>query len=59
MMDFSGFTNFPFPAALAIEDAPVRDYFYTLEDEAQLELLNQSHSYEEFKEAVKRHMVSE
>lgn len=59
MMDFSGFTNFPFPAALAIEDAPVRDYFYTLEDEVQLELLNQCHSYDEFKESVKAKMLSE
>lgn len=59
MMDFNGFTNFPFPVAVALDDEPVKDYFYTLENETQLEMLNQSSSYDEFKDVVRKHMVSE
>lgn len=47
-MDYSGFHEFPFPSILSSEGEKVKDYFMSLPDEAQLQLLNGCCSYERF-----------
>ncbi len=47
-MDYSGFSEFPFPSRLSSEGEKIRDYFLDLPDSEQLELLNRSRSYETF-----------
>lgn len=54
-MDFSGYTNFPFPAFLTTEDDEAKKYFLSLTDETQLQLLNGCTSYEEFHDRVEEH----
>lgn len=55
-MDYSGFLNFPFPATLPVENAGVKDFFYTLPDEEQLQLLNGCESFESFYRRVEQAM---
>lgn len=47
-MDYSGFTNFPFPAALSQQDQALKQAFLALPDSEQLNLLDGCMSYEEF-----------
>ncbi len=47
-MDYSGFTEFPFPSKLSADGEKIRDFFMGLPDTEQLELLNRSHSYDTF-----------
>ena len=55
-MDYSGFTEFPFPSALSEEDRKVKEYFLNLTDNEQLKLLNGSSSYPFFYDRVVRSM---
>ena len=55
-MDYSGFTEFPFPSRLSSDGEKVRDYFLDLPDSEQLELLNRSRSYETFYHNVRIRM---
>lgn len=55
-MDYSGFTEFPFPSRLSSDGEKVRDFFMDLPDSEQLELLNRSHSYEIFYRNVTNRM---
>lgn len=55
-MDFSGFYEFPFPAALSATDEKVRDFFFALPEEKQLKLLNGCDSYETFHDRVEDQM---
>lgn len=48
-MDYSGFTDFPFPAGAAELE---QQYFLSLSDEEQLRMLNGCESYEEFLDRV-------
>lgn len=47
-MDYTGYTEFPFPSLLSEEDEKAKQFFFTLSDEEQLKLLNGSGSYENF-----------
>lgn len=47
-MDYTGYTEFPFPSLLSEEDEKAKQFFFTLSDEEQLKLLNGSGSYETF-----------
>lgn len=51
-MDYSGFTEFPFPSNLSSEGLEAKKYFLALSDDEQLNLLNGSKSYEEFHDRV-------
>lgn len=56
-MDYTGFTEFPFPAAaLSQEDDQLQTFFYALPDEKQLELLNGCQSYDDFHARVEAAM---
>lgn len=55
-MDYSDFTEFPFPSKLTPEEARVRDYFMNLSDDDQLGLLNGSSSYSSFYDRVQGRM---
>lgn len=59
MFNFEGYSNFPFPAAILESDIGARDYFYSLDDEKQLEILNQCQSYEQFVDIVRQEMECE
>lgn len=54
-MDFTGYSNFPFPSSLPEKDRAVKDYFHSLPDDLQLKLLNSSKSYNQFFELVSQH----
>lgn len=56
-MDYSGFTEFPFPSKLSPDGMKLRDFFLDLPDSEQLELLNRSRSYETFYRNVSSRMV--
>ena len=51
-MDYSGYTEFPFPSKLNGEEAGLKNFFMALPDSEQLRLLNGSRSYGEFRERV-------
>lgn len=55
-MDYSGFTEFPFPSRLSSDGEKVRNFFMDLPDSEQLELLNRSRSYETFYRNVTNRM---
>ena len=55
-MDYSGFPGFPFPSILDAGEERVRDYFFSLPDEEQLELLDGCLSYHSFFLRVARKM---
>lgn len=39
-MDYTGYTEFPFPSVLSAEDEQAKKFFLDLPDEEQLKLLN-------------------
>lgn len=47
-MDYTGYTEFPFPSALSAEDEQSKKFFLDLPDEEQLKLLNGCSTYAEF-----------
>ena len=51
-MDFSAYTEFPFPSSLPEGDRPLKQYFLSLPDEEQLRLLGACGSYPEFRSRV-------
>ena len=51
-MDYSKFIEFPFPSSLPKDDLKLKDYFMDLPDEEQLNLLNGSQSYREFRDRI-------
>ncbi len=51
-MDYSGYSEFPFPSSLSEEERKIRDFFLNLDDGEQLKLLNKSSSYSSFHEIV-------
>lgn len=51
-MDYSKFSEFPFPSVLSEEEERLKSAFLNLSDEAQLELLNGCHSYSQFRERL-------
>lgn len=51
-MDFSAYSEFPFPSSLSREEQPLKQYFYALPDEEQLRLLGACSSYAEFRDRV-------
>lgn len=51
-MDFSAYSEFPFPSSLPKEDQPLKQYFYSLADEEQLRLLGACSCYKEFRGRV-------
>ncbi len=55
-MDYTGFYEFPFPSSLSEDDNKVKSFFLKLPDAEQLNLLNGSHSYEEFHARVAQQM---
>lgn len=55
-MDYSGFSEFPFPSRLSSDGEKIRDFFMDLPDSEQLDLLNHSHSYETFYHNVMNRM---
>lgn len=55
-MDYSGYTEFPFPSNLSAGEKTLKKYFLSLADGEQLKLLNGSRSYEEFRGRVERRM---
>lgn len=57
MLDYTGFYEFPFPSSLAENDIAKKEYFFALPDDAQLELLNGSNSYESFLKRVGDQML--
>ena len=57
-MDYSKFSEFPFPSALSEEEAEAKKFFLTLSDGEQLGLLNGSGSYGEFLGRVRERMRS-
>jgi hypothetical protein len=52
VLDYTGFNEFPFPSSLSGDDTKAKDFFFALPDNEQLNLLNGSHSYEEFHNRV-------
>ncbi len=58
-MDYSGFSNFPFPLSLTNEEETAKEYFLALSDETQLALLDGCHSYKEFQERLNQEMECE
>lgn len=57
-MDYSKFSEFPFPSALSEPEEEAKQYFLALTDGEQLGLLNGSGSYGEFLGKVTRRMDS-
>ncbi len=55
-MDYTGYTEFPFPSNLNDDDKKLKDSFLNLPDEEQLKLLNSSRSYNEFHSHVAQYM---
>lgn len=51
-MDFSAYSEFPFPSSLPEEDRPLERYFAALPDAEQLRLLGACGCYEEFRARV-------
>lgn len=47
-MDYTGYTEFPFPTTLSAEDETAKKFFLDLPDEEQLKLLNGCSTYAEF-----------
>lgn len=47
-MDFSGYTEFPFPTKLNSEEEKLKEYFFSLSDEEQYSILKNSKSYSSF-----------
>ena len=47
-MDYSGFQNFPFPEELTKREEKLKEYFFSLPDHRQLDLLKGCPSYEAF-----------
>lgn len=57
-MDYSKFSEFPFPSGLSEQEEKAKKYFLSLSDGEQLGLLNGSGSYDEFLGRVKKRMES-
>lgn len=54
-MDYTGYYEFPFPAALSAEDNKTKNFFMALPDEEQLRLLNGCSTYAEFHDRVEEY----
>ena len=48
-MDYSGYSEFPFPSKLSGNEEQAKCYFMALPDSEQLSLLNGCQSYDEFR----------
>ncbi len=57
-MDYTGYYEFPFPSVLTEEDAKAKDFFLSLPDDEQLQLLDGSQSYTEFHDRVLQRIQS-
>ncbi len=55
-MDYSLYTEFPFPSVLTPEEEKTKEFFLSLDDGEQLELLSGCGSYREFYGRVNRWM---
>jgi hypothetical protein len=55
-LDYTGFYEFPFPSDLSDDDTQAKNFFFALSDDEQLELLNDSGSYENFHARVTQRM---
>lgn len=55
-MDYSKFSEFPFPSVLSEQEKEAKKYFFALSDHEQLGLLNGSGSYGEFLTRVTKRM---
>ncbi len=55
-MDYSGYTEFPFPSKLSTEEEQAKRYFMALDDGEQLALLNGCLSYGEFRSRIFQRM---
>lgn len=55
-LDYSKFSEFPFPSVLSEQEKEAKKYFFSLPDGEQLALLNGSGSYGEFLTRVKKRM---
>jgi hypothetical protein len=51
-VDFSAYSEFPFPSSLPEEDRPLKRYFLSLSDSEQLRLLGACGCYQEFRGRV-------
>lgn len=51
-MDYSKYVEFPFPSSLPEDDTKLKDFFMELPDSEQLNLLNGSQSYREFRDRI-------
>ena len=57
-MDYSKYSEFPFPSVLSEKEENAKKYFLALPDGEQLRLLNGSGSYREFLNRVTRRIES-
>ena len=57
-MDYSGFSDFPFPSKISGEEERAKHFFMALPDDEQLVLLNGCQSYEDFRFRVYKRMDS-
>lgn len=48
-MDYTGYSEFPFPSKLSGNEEQAKNYFMALPDNEQLTLLNGCQSYDEFR----------
>ena len=55
-MDYTGYYEFPFPSSE--NDPVVKNFFFSLSDDEQLQLLNGSSSYQNFRDRILQHMAA-